>query len=1376
MKKPLLALCLLLSAILLFAGGGEPSSFDLNWNFDDLPDPVEQGWLLKGFDKESVRDGVLHLEIQGDGKNSCLRMESHMGKALIRSEDYTALEIRMRAEAEAQAGCAPVLRVVWRWAAGGGDFQAELPLILNQGSGFHTYRIDLAKTKGWGDLRKSRAAISIYPAVSTGLRSAKVDLDWLRFIPSGAALLKERTNLAEERIGAASDLAAALGRRGFDVSEEKAATVSAFDALRRIESAARTEPEKALAQFNALNEDFKKLHSRLDRKRRVAECAESAEALRKALDFRRSRKEALKPETVKSLDSLEGLLKKRDADPDELERLLAGVRAAFASDGGWMPGVGDASFGRFGWVSKECGLLAHDAGRERLTRPYFECANGASPTFKIAPDGAKHVSSAPVGITWVSSEWLHEYSGPAGAPIKWKTVNSLLAPGSLFETDAKAVRISLNSGKELSPAAIAVPTAKGVKLVRSQKELNAAKSSANWLLLLPEDESPSTPWLLTLEHRPDSIEWLKDSLRVKRSSGVGWIGVACPWGVRPLPPDFSKGWKELPPEIAAHVEEVAAIMNAYPLKCDEFFKIAGRRANVAQRVWHLRLANAWGTPGKDVAPIPPVLAFAISNGYPAEASKASDRGIPTKYGPYLAENGEISEYSLEIPDLRNPTPLKTDAFPEWAERANAFAKSFYPLRAECAIYRNMPLSGMSAAFASWSLLDRHAQDMLLADSRLAIKRFFEVLGGLGRCDAPYGWSVERTEPFTGKSYLAYGWTSERFGEKLIGDISNFAGMQMVALYDYCKYSGDWKLARDAWPLIQRVFGVCPRRSDWAGMGQDCMEYGFMHTIDMGPDSWGAPCYMAKLAKGVGDRFTEDLALYMAAKQAVPLVSAFDKRRWDMAFTNRWDPKRQLPETGYTESGSINSVAWERADLACNFLTGVIYKPECFRLYAAWRPEAAKAFEYGLLEKFYPQWSDPKYKPKGAKGEGGNNPGVIASHLALRAALGESNDALAEILRKGTLENSGEKLHHFVNCGSLTWLYSAAAALLIGRDAPCEFASWGPARLLEGSYDAKTSRVEARFVAPGPFTLEAICETRPESVQLDGKKLDPSKWRFDKSGESLLVELDGSGERSLSILFPSWRAPERTAIPRIDFDIASTPEMRLCLGERERLAKERSAKSDFQCLNGVPLELSPFFNMSLEASGPSPWFGLKSEGEAKVDGSGLSKMPRGVRTLRGVPFKIGDSAIGLFGGEMKKLPKSVGPIKVGRAFKRLYFLHLAGWDPADGETVMRYVVKFSDGSVERVEIRSGQGIGDWWSPRELPQAKLACEVKSHPPLEGHGVGVYAFAWENSNYESIAVLNAATEQRPLKRIESISVESCGRDGALAVLAITGDGDAP
>jgi beta-galactosidase GanA len=158
-------------------------------------------------------------------------------------------------------------------------------------------------------------------------------------------------------------------------------------------------------------------------------------------------------------------------------------------------------------------------------------------------------------------------------------------------------------------------------------------------------------------------------------------------------------------------------------------------------------------------------------------------------------------------------------------------------------------------------------------------------------------------------------------------------------------------------------------------------------------------------------------------------------------------------------------------------------------------------------------------------------------------------------------------------------------------------------------------------------------------------------------------------------------------------------------------------------------------------------------------SDLREFPVGIREFGGVSFEVidpagngGRSCIMLRGSAKPYFPAEAAGIKVGKKLKFLYFLHSGAWGGGDA----KYVVHFGDGTKAEKELVSGRNIGDWTSPGDLPEARIAW-VGQNP--SNSQVGVWLMTWENPHPEKI--------------IKTIDFISKGTGGINGLIAITGSG---
>ena len=148
---------------------------------------------------------------------------------------------------------------------------------------------------------------------------------------------------------------------------------------------------------------------------------------------------------------------------------------------------------------------------------------------------------------------------------------------------------------------------------------------------------------------------------------------------------------------------------------------------------------------------------------------------------------------------------------------------------------------------------------------------------------------------------------------------------------------------------------------------------------------------------------------------------------------------------------------------------------------------------------------------------------------------------------------------------------------------------------------------------------------------------------------------------------------------------------------------------------------------------------------------LRNAPWGVTDCNGVPFDFirpdqnGERAcVMLRGAALTELPDAVRGIGVNLKAQALFFLHAAAWLEGGNAEVMRYVVRYADGTSETIPVLARRDIDDWWMDSRKKQAATArCRV----------------GWKNSENRGFHILRW-DNPHPDKTIASIDMESaCG-----------------
>jgi len=205
------------------------------------------------------------------------------------------------------------------------------------------------------------------------------------------------------------------------------------------------------------------------------------------------------------------------------------------------------------------------------------------------------------------------------------------------------------------------------------------------------------------------------------------------------------------------------------------------------------------------------------------------------------------------------------------------------------------------------------------------------------------------------------------------------------------------------------------------------------------------------------------------------------------------------------------------------------------------------------------------------------------------------------------------------------------------------------------------------------------------------------------------------------------------------------------------ALKRNMYLDCDAARCLPLDISTYCNMGfMDRIAGDEKGGAFDEGD-----NDFRYFPTGERKFSNVPFKIVipqsndyKSMIVMRGCNNDFLPQEVKGIPVNKKAKFFYFLHASAGGGKSKDS-FSYVANYADGSSEKIAIRNGSEIGDWWAPNEntAPLAKIAWEGKN--PVSSH-IGVYCYRWQNP--------------RPEIEIKSIDIKTHNNKIIPGILGIT------
>jgi hypothetical protein len=206
--------------------------------------------------------------------------------------------------------------------------------------------------------------------------------------------------------------------------------------------------------------------------------------------------------------------------------------------------------------------------------------------------------------------------------------------------------------------------------------------------------------------------------------------------------------------------------------------------------------------------------------------------------------------------------------------------------------------------------------------------------------------------------------------------------------------------------------------------------------------------------------------------------------------------------------------------------------------------------------------------------------------------------------------------------------------------------------------------------------------------------------------------------------------------------------------------------------GTRMDLAPFTPVNAEdftAVDVVAYCNLGFAGDAETGWmdhgpQALAGFPTGGQVLARAWFSIidpaqngGKSVVALRGTTRPGYPAEVRGIPVNARGRALHFLHTCAWGRPDGGEAATYVVHYDDGTEERIPVRVGVEIADWYvDPRPLPAAQVAWT--GHIDDKPGPIGVYAMRWVNPYPDkAIASIDLLSDEAdPVVAVFGISVE--------------------
>jgi len=605
------------------------------------------------------------------------------------------------------------------------------------------------------------------------------------------------------------------------------------------------------------------------------------------------------------------------------------VVAAKTKDG-WWKGIGDDSFGRFGWEVGS-GLLV-DQVSARLAVRHGE----ASYEFAVSRTG-----ETPRKVTFAGDRAESLSLGGEVAvdgEEAFRVDMSLAYPGVRWQVRRREIELRLGN---LNSFAL-LPSGRLVDLTAGGT-IDVKDLTAPWLLVFNGSENDS-PLLLVLQRRPAAIEVLRqgeavDGLRFVAADGN--VGAIVPtWIFGALSVDTT-GWSAgVGKDVLARIAWWCPHAFAYPIRSREDFRIdeAARRIVIRSRYGYARSENDWGVAAAIYAAVPP-MAWNLKGVRPAAgggeivSAEPSVRptGLVTPFGDLAVKDG-AREVEWSLPLFSSDLSLLPHV--RGADEFDAIANSHFA-------------SGVTFTCGGGVKVDYVKDKGSYAAGRRPGRHTLNMHGStMGLCRAspnPFIYSEEnrrllrrrftwrlleplesmqykmvcrwRQEPVSGIRYTIYMnsprdistvYEPAEYGSKIIyGDSNETVRMILAGVKVLEDRMGQHGLVRANWDALSRhVASYELAIDDWGIMASGCLEWGGPGSIDMLNSEFGCQMTLARLAEIAGDEPVRAQALYRASRRMCPTLARC--RMLDYYTRNGLlkDPAKYRASTGFHEGGAV----------------------------------------------------------------------------------------------------------------------------------------------------------------------------------------------------------------------------------------------------------------------------------------------------------------------------------------------------------------------------------------------------------------------------------------------------------------------------------------
>ncbi len=510
----------------------------------------------------------------------------------------------------------------------------------------------------------------------------------------------------------------------------------------------------------------------------------------------------------------------------------------------------------------------------------------------LSDGSGENAAAAVTASSWYGKSWHFTY--PSGQTLDFRITS--LSPAWELTSDSRRIGLFEHLGRWGLGAPQAMAWEENGRIGIGRR-VEGRAMSANWLLVwfhgAENWEEFDSPWLIVLENRPELVELAGDGVTLHYPGKAGNLRGMPLFGVELLDNGRTAGWKErIPDDVVALCRYWSGALLDAPRAVSRAFAVdfASDRVLIHDRFQYAPLEDAWKTPPRRFAPVPPVYPLAAGSGNLKLAVNAPARDVrfATLHGPLMViEGSDEARYSIDgllrlVREARQVAPGGDSPYREELEalvlqHMDELKQHPWPMLTS---HNRFIIPGayqpeVSDLLLALPYLSPETAAALRKEIGIEMERYLMASGIPGK-------EFEgKVRPDLFQQPLLWYFRHPVTGRELPGSVKlpNYPGagidkpcwesLQLALLWHYDTATGG-SLADRNWAAAVKIFNVIANGHDWATaiVWDSYSGIRVGNGLQEGPIIHAGCAAMARMAARRGDTALRDLASYLAVSQLI----------------------------------------------------------------------------------------------------------------------------------------------------------------------------------------------------------------------------------------------------------------------------------------------------------------------------------------------------------------------------------------------------------------------------------------------------------------------------------------------------------------------------